>query len=112
VGYILSPRHVGANFFAVRQFLHRRFDAPIRGPLTYAKDLRPYFRLDHQFLSQLAAQRGFQVFTVFHLASGKFPLHSISVRMMTLADQDKVAIYYDAGADEDGFLFSHKGTVF
>jgi hypothetical protein len=32
--------------------------------------------------------------------------------VMTLADQDEVAIYYDAGADEDGFLFSHKGTVF
>jgi hypothetical protein len=31
--------------------------------------------------------------------------------MMTLADQDKVAIYYDAGGDEDGFLLSHKGTV-
>jgi len=88
------------------------FDIPIRVPVTYAKDLLPYFGLDHQFLSELAAQRGFQVFTVFHLASGKFPLHSVSVRMMTLADQDKVAICYDAGGDEDGFLFSHKGTIF
>ena len=88
------------------------FDIPIRVPVTYAKDLLPYFGLDHQFLSELATQRGFQVFTVFHLASGKFPLHSVSVRMMTLADQDKVAIYYDAGGDEDGFLFSHKGTLF
>jgi hypothetical protein len=32
--------------------------------------------------------------------------------MMTLADQDKVAICYDAGGDEDGFLFSHRGTIF
>jgi len=88
------------------------FDIPIRVPVTYAKDLLPYFGRDHQFLSELAAQGGFQVLTVFHLASGKFPLHSVSVGMMTLADQDKVAIYYDAGGDEDGFLFSHKGTVF
>jgi hypothetical protein len=29
--------------------------------------------------------------------------------MMTLADQDTVAIYYDARSDEDGFLLRHKG---
>ena len=86
------------------------FHIPIRVSVVYAKDLLPYFGLDHQFLSQLAAQGGFQVFTLSHLASRKFPLHSVSVRMMTLADQDEVALYYDAGGDEDGFLFGHKRT--
>jgi hypothetical protein len=32
--------------------------------------------------------------------------------MMTLADQDAVAIYYDAGGNEDGFLLGHKRKVF
>jgi hypothetical protein len=32
--------------------------------------------------------------------------------MMTLANQDAVAIYYDAGGNEDGFPLRHKGTVF
>ena len=88
------------------------FDIPVRVPVTYAKDLFAYFRLDHEFLGELAAKGGFQLFTLFDLASGKLPLHSVSVRMMALADQDTVAIYYDAGGDEDGFLLSHRGKVF
>jgi hypothetical protein len=31
---------------------------------------------------------------------------------MTLANQDALAIYYDAGGNEDGFLLRHKETVF
>jgi hypothetical protein len=83
------------------------FDIPVRVLVMYAKDLLTYFGLDHEFLRELAAKGGFQLFTLFDLASGKLPLHSVSVRMMTLADQDTVAICYDAGGDEDGFLLSH-----
>jgi hypothetical protein len=32
--------------------------------------------------------------------------------MMTLADQNALALYYDAGGDKDGFLLRHKATVF
>jgi hypothetical protein len=78
----------------------------------YAKDLLANFSLDREFLGQFATKRGFQSFPLVHLASRKLPLHSVSVRMMTLADQDKVGIYYDAGCDEDGFLLRHKGKVF
>ncbi len=113
----LHPLHGLEHLIAdrpVKASHHKKnhFDISIRVPVMYAKDLIANFSLDREFLGQFAAKRGFQSFPLVHLASRKLPLHSVSVRMMTLADQDKVAIYYDAGCDEDGFLLRHKGKVF
>ena len=53
--------------------------------------------INRQFLSQFTAQSLFDSLAIMHFAAGKFPLQTVGIGPMTLADQNLIAIPHNSG---------------
>jgi len=77
-------------------------DEPIRVAVAQAENFLAHLGIDPELFGELAPKTVLDVFSVPHFTAGEFPLQAVSVRAVTLADENLVSLDEDSSSHEDG----------